>query len=62
VAYVSGSLSYDVNEKFTLRFMVDNIFNTNAPYPAPAGNDYSLSTYWDGIMGRYFKVGISTKL
>ncbi|WP_132392777.1 TonB-dependent receptor [Novosphingobium sp. PhB165] len=61
VAYVSGSLSYDINDSYTLRFMVDNIFDTNAPYPAPAGTDNSVVTYWDGILGRYFKVGVSAK-
>jgi outer membrane receptor protein involved in Fe transport len=60
VAFVSGSLSYDVGESYTLRFIVDNVFDTGAPYPAPAGG--GLPAYWDGIMGRYFRLAISARL
>ncbi|WP_052223057.1 TonB-dependent receptor domain-containing protein [Novosphingobium malaysiense] len=59
VAFVSGSLSYDINDQYTFRLNVDNILNTKAPYPAPAGG--GLVTYWDGIMGRYWKVGVTAK-
>jgi Outer membrane cobalamin receptor protein len=59
VAYVNSSVSFDVNERYTLRLVVDNVFDTNAPFPSPAGG--GVSAYWDGIMGRYFKVGVSAK-
>ena len=39
---------------FTFRFIVENLFDRSAPYPAPTGG--GLTTYFDGIMGRYFKV------
>src|SRR5690606_28082301 len=59
VAFVNTSVSFDVNEQFTLRFNVDNLFDTNAPFPTPAGG--GVVTYYDGIMGRYFKVGVTAK-
>lgn len=59
VAFVNTSVSYDVNEQFQLRFIVDNVFDTNAPWPAPAGG--GVRTYFDGLMGRYFKVAATTK-
>ncbi|MCJ2188153.1 TonB-dependent receptor plug domain-containing protein [Novosphingobium beihaiensis] len=59
VTFVNSSISYDINEKFQLRFIVDNVFDTKAPYPAPAGG--GVVTYFDGILGRYFKVAATTK-
>lgn len=59
VVFVSGSVSYDIDDKFTVRLVVDNIFDKKAPYPTPAGG--GTVTYWDGLMGRYFKLGASTK-
>ncbi|QVM83371.1 TonB-dependent receptor domain-containing protein [Novosphingobium decolorationis] len=59
VAFVNSSISYDINEDYTLRLMVDNVFDTNAPYPAPAGG--GLDTYWSGFMGRYYKVGVTAR-
>jgi outer membrane receptor protein involved in Fe transport len=60
VAFVNGSISYDVDESYTLRLIVDNLFDTAAPYPAPAGG--GLTTYWDGIMGRTFRMSVSARL
>lgn len=54
VTFFNGSLSFDVDDQFTLRFIVDNIFDTNAPFPVPA--DGGTVAYFDGIMGRYLKV------
>jgi outer membrane receptor protein involved in Fe transport len=55
IAYVNTSLSYDVSEQFQVRFIVDNILDTGTPFPTPGGG--GRVTYFDGIMGRYFKVG-----
>jgi len=60
VAFVTGSVSYDVDENYTFRVVVDNVFDARAPYPAPAGG--GLVPYWDGIMGRYFRFAISARL
>jgi outer membrane receptor protein involved in Fe transport len=59
VAFVNGSLSYDITDSYTFRVSVDNILDTKAPRGVPANG--GLVTYWDGIMGRYWKFGVSAK-
>lgn len=59
VTFFNGSLQYDINERFGVRFIVDNIFDTKPPFPAPGGG--GRVTYFDGILGRYYKVGIKAK-
>ncbi|WP_129792505.1 TonB-dependent receptor domain-containing protein [Sphingosinicella sp. CPCC 101087] len=56
VVFFNTSLSYDVSEQFQVRFIVDNVLDTDPPFPAPTGQA-SRVTYFDGILGRYFKVG-----
>jgi iron complex outermembrane receptor protein len=48
-----------VTPHFTFHVDVDNVFNAKAPYPYPAGNDLTngTSTYFQGILGTYFRVG-----
>jgi outer membrane receptor protein involved in Fe transport len=55
VVYINTSLSYDVSEQFQVRLIVDNLFDTGTPFPTPGGG--GRVTYFDGILGRYFKVG-----
>lgn len=55
IVYVNTSLSYDVSEQFQVRFIVDNVFDAGTPFPVPGGG--GRVAYFDGIMGRYFKVG-----
>jgi outer membrane receptor protein involved in Fe transport len=55
IVYINTSLSYDVSEQFQVRFIVDNLFDASTPFPTPGGG--GRVTYFDGIMGRYFKVG-----
>jgi outer membrane receptor protein involved in Fe transport len=55
VTFFNSSLQYEVNERFQVRFIVDNLLDTKPPFPAPGGG--GRVTYFDGIMGRYFKVG-----
>jgi outer membrane receptor protein involved in Fe transport len=59
VSYFNGSLSLDVDKKYSLRFIVDNIFDRGAPFPAPANG--GTATYIDGIIGRTFRVGTSLR-
>ena len=59
VSYFNGSVSFDVDKKYSLRFIVDNIFDKGAPFPAPA--DGGTVTYIDGIIGRTFRVGTSLR-
>ncbi len=48
-----------VNEQFGLRFIVDNVFDRAPPYPAPAGG--GTTTYFSGILGRYFRAAATVK-
>ncbi|HEY6870529.1 MAG TPA: TonB-dependent receptor, partial [Novosphingobium sp.] len=58
VAFVSAGGSVTVDDRLTLRLDVDNLFNTQPPFPAAAGG--GITTYSQGIIGRYLKVGAST--
>lgn len=62
VAYVNASVSYDFDFDFAksvrLQLNVENVFDTGAPFPTPAGG--GVVTYFDGLMGRYFKFGLTT--
>ncbi len=55
VMFVNAALSYTVNDRARLQFNIDNLFDTKAPFPTPAGG--GVVTYYDGILGRYFKIG-----
>jgi outer membrane receptor protein involved in Fe transport len=59
VTFFNASLQYAVNERFGVRFIVDNVLNTKPPFPSPGGG--GRVTYFEGIMGRYFKVGAQVK-
>lgn len=59
VTYFNTSLSYRLNDRFSVRFIVDNVFDKGAPFPVPANG--GRLTYFDGIMGRYFKVGANVR-
>jgi iron complex outermembrane recepter protein len=59
VMFVNTSLSYDVNDRFRLTLIVDNVFDTRQPFPVPANG--GTVTYFDGIRGRYFRVGARAK-
>ncbi|MEG9268929.1 TonB-dependent receptor domain-containing protein [Qipengyuania sp. Mu-71] len=54
IVYMDAGISFHTEDDFTFRFIVENLFDRSAPYPAPTGG--GLTTYFDGIMGRYFKV------
>ena len=55
VAFVNLSASYNIGEQFTLRGTVDNVFDTNPPFPSPVGG--GVTTYFRGIIGRVFRIG-----
>lgn len=59
VVFLNTSLAYDINDRFSVRFIVDNLLDQKPPFPAPGGG--GRVTYFDGILGRYFKVGASVK-
>jgi len=55
VLFVNTSVGFNVAERFQLRFVVDNVFDTKPPFPAPVGG--GTITYFRGILGRYFRAG-----
>lgn len=55
--FVNLAVSQQINDRFSIRGVVDNVFNARAPYPYPASG--GTNTYFQGIMGRYFRVGAS---
>lgn len=55
VVFFNSSLSYQLSDGFRVSFIVDNVFDTKQPFPVPAGG--GNVTYFDGILGRYFKFG-----
>ena len=54
VVFMDAGISFKTEDDFTFRFIVENVFDREAPYPSPTGG--GVVTYFDGIMGRYFKV------
>ena len=57
VMFVNTAIAFNVEDKFQLRFVVDNVFDTKPPFPSPTGG--GTITYFRGILGRYFRVGAS---
>ncbi len=57
----NATVGTKVNDQFGLKLIVDNVFNAKPPYPAPAGSANAVSTYYSGILGRYFRVAASVK-
>jgi outer membrane receptor protein involved in Fe transport len=57
VAFMDAGVSFKVADRMVFRLIAENIFDTKAPYPAPAGG--GVVTYFDGIMGRYYKAAVT---
>ncbi|TFI58147.1 TonB-dependent receptor [Sphingomonas parva] len=57
--FFNTSLRYEVNDRFSVRLVVDNVFDTKNPFPTPALG--GTVTYFPGILGRNFKFGASVK-
>lgn len=57
VVFIDAGISFRTEDDMTFRFIVENLFDTNAPFPTPAGG--GTTTYFDGIMGRYFKAAVT---
>ncbi|GAB5351393.1 TonB-dependent receptor domain-containing protein [Qipengyuania sp. 483] len=55
VVFMDAGLSFRTEDNFVFRFIVENVFDRDAPIQVPAAGGASLSTYFDGIRGRYFK-------
>lgn len=55
---VNTSIGIKANENFSLRLMVNNVFNLGIPSPYTS---YSSNKYFDALMGRYFRVNATVK-
>ncbi|MBQ1499798.1 MAG: TonB-dependent receptor [Sphingomonas sp.] len=55
----NATIGTRVNDQFSLKLIVDNVFNVKPPYPAPAGG--GTVTYYSGILGRYARIAASVK-
>ena len=55
---INSTLSFDVNQHFSTRFIVDNVFDKKPPFPAIAGTGGNFvsatSLYFSGIIGRTY--------
>lgn len=57
---VNSGVNWRMGEHFSAQLNVENVFDESVPYPAPivfgtgAGN--TVSTYYDGILGRYMSL------
>ncbi len=59
VVFVNMSAAYEIDKKFTIRLVVDNVFDQAPPSPSPTGG--GTITYFRGVLGRYFRMGASVK-
>ncbi len=57
VVFVNLGLNYEINDRFGVRFVVDNVFDQQPPFPSPIGG--GTVTYFPGVLGRYFRFGAS---
>ena len=55
IVFTNFAISQAVGKRFTLRGDIDNLFAVKPPYPALLLGAYS--TYFPGILGRYYRVG-----
>ena len=56
VVFTNFAISRTFGKRFTLRGDIDNLFDVKPPYPALLLGAYS--TYFPGILGRYYRVGV----
>lgn len=55
----NATVGYDIDERFKLKFIVDNVFDARPPFPAPSNG--GTVTYYSGILGRYFRASATAK-
>ncbi|RHW17255.1 TonB-dependent receptor [Sphingomonas gilva] len=57
IAFVNAGISYQIEKKFSVRLVVDNLFDREPPFPVPVGG--GTISYFPGVLGRYFRLGAS---
>jgi outer membrane receptor protein involved in Fe transport len=62
-AYVlfNTAVGFNVDDRFSLRLNVNNVFNRGVPFPYYLGATGSETRYFDAIMGRYMRVTAGVK-
>lgn len=56
---VNSSIGYETKSGYSMRLIVDNLFDVKPPFPSPAGG--GTVTYYSGILGRYFRIQAGVK-
>jgi iron complex outermembrane receptor protein len=59
ISFFNTTVSFNVQKKFGLRFIVNNVFDKKPPFPAPGAG--GTTTYFDSLIGRSFRVGANMK-
>ena len=54
---VDATVVYEFRNNMDVRLTIDNLFDNDAPYAAPAGTG-GISTYFPGIRGRFATVTV----
>jgi len=55
--FVNAGVAFSVSDRMRFRFIVDNLFDADPPFPVPAAG--GSVTYFPGILGRYYRFGAS---
>jgi len=58
VVFLNASLTFNIDKRFSFRVNCDNILSQGSPYPAVAQD---TSTYFAGILGRYYRAAFLAK-
>jgi hypothetical protein len=58
VVFLNTSLTFNIDRRFSFRVNCDNILSQGSPYPAVAQD---TSTYFAGILGRYYRAAFLAK-
>lgn len=56
VTFINAGVTFNIAKRYELRFMVDNLFDKEPAYPYPATG--GTITYFPGVLGRYFRMGL----
>lgn len=56
VTFINAGVTFNIVKRYELRFMVDNLFDKEPAYPYPATG--GTITYFPGVLGRYFRMGV----
>lgn len=59
VSFFNTTIGFDVNDHFTWRLIVNNVFDKGPPFPVPAAG--GTVTYFDAFFGRSFKIGANVR-